>query len=53
MKGGNLMREIMIPISLVLLAVGGYYLLGRLEFFVKPRKKSKDKLDDHAPYRGK
>ena len=47
------MEEITIIIALVLLAVGGYYRMGRLEFFVKPRKKSKDKLDDHAPYRGK
>ena len=47
------MEEITIIIALVLLAVGGYYLMGRLEFFVKPRKKSKDKLDDHAPYSGK
>ena len=47
------MEEITIIIALVLLAVGGYYLMGRLEFIIKPRKKSKDKLDDHAPYRGK
>ena len=47
------MEEITIIIALVLLAVGGYYLMGRLEFIIKPRKKSKDKLDDHAPYSGK
>ena len=47
------MEEITIIIALVLLAVGGYYLMGRLEFIIKPRQKSKDKLDDHAPYRGK
>lgn len=46
------MKEIIILVVLVVLAVVGYFLMGRLEYVIKPRHKSKDNLDDHPPYSG-